>query len=159
MFIFPTTARSFMPTHQPISKEKQTQIPNTCQDLSQIRSFIFLFRQLDFHSTLPSCILGSTSACILAIITQDTDHLLTSEMICSSSVLLKYQSSFGLQRSSLHVRNPPLLRPGLQNSKLSKLKVVDFPKQSHLNSSYSATKCLTFTRLKNQQTEADKRNR
>lgn len=39
MFISLTTARSFLPTHQPILREKQTQIPNICQVLP---FFLFL---------------------------------------------------------------------------------------------------------------------
>lgn len=55
MFVSLTTARSFLPTHQPISREKQTQIPNICQILSQIVfSPYFLISANLTLSTLPT---------------------------------------------------------------------------------------------------------
>lgn len=50
MFLSLTTARSFLPTHRPISREKQTQIPNICQVLSHTA----FFSQFPYFSQLNS---------------------------------------------------------------------------------------------------------
>lgn len=55
MFLSLTTARRVLPTHQPIAREKQTQIPNIRQVLSQMVSLpYFLILVNSTLSRLPT---------------------------------------------------------------------------------------------------------
>lgn len=129
MFISLTTARSFLPTHQPISREKQTQIPNISQVLSQV-AFFPLFPYL---SQLNSFYLAHHIFSDLLVHTQLSaksaqDCLHPSETSSalypanSSSILSKYHSSFGSQWSPPRCHKSFPVRRVLQISKLSKLK-------------------------------------
>lgn len=91
MFLSLTTARSFLPTHQPIAREKQTQIPNICQVLSQI-AFFSLF---PYFSQLNSFYLF---------------YSIFSDLLAPNIMQLSPRAQYSLQPSELcsRIQQPPL---------------------------------------------------
>lgn len=144
MSISLTTARSFLPTHQPISREKQTQIPNICQVLSQIASphphFLLLANWTLFYLA-HHVVLDLPVHTHFAIISQEGLQLLLPfrNLLCSSSgnllkhlIKIKYHSSLGPPHSPARCYKSSPVRTALQISQLSKLKAGDSLVQSHL---------------------------
>lgn len=143
MSISLTTARSFLPTHQPISREKQTQIPNICQILSQIASppphFLLLANWTLFYLAR-HIFLDLPVHTHFAIISQEGSRLLIPfrNLLCSLSsnllkhlIKIKYHSSLGPQLSPARCYKSSPVQTALQISQLSKLKSGDALIQSH----------------------------
>lgn len=116
-------SQKLLPTHQPISREKQTQIPNICQVLSQIAFPLFSYFQLDFLPTLPvTYFLIFQGTHILQVLARKLQNCLYfSENYSvvhptdSSSTLSKYQGSVWV---TVNVLSPDTLNLVLQISKL-----------------------------------------